>query len=149
MDAVAAQVGLALLVVFVVYLAILMSVRLAQRRCNTELMQRVAQDRAEALLKDVLTVAEYAQLDASGYLEVRSPSEPMRTYRVPRKPGRVAVAEGGVDVALLCIAPVDWLPPSDVVLAHKLMIEGDEQEYLRRANRRLLSVPNRLIPIRN
>jgi hypothetical protein len=61
----------------------------------------------------------------------------------------VAVAEGGVDVALLCIAPVDWLPPSDVVLAHKLMIEGDEQEYLRRANRRLLSVPNRLIPIRN
>ena len=53
-----------------------------------------AHERAEALLREVLTDAEYTQLDQFGYLEVRSPSRPTRTYRVPRRPGRVAVREG-------------------------------------------------------
>jgi hypothetical protein len=93
-----------------------------------------AQERAEALLRELLTDAEYAQLDQCGYLDVRSPSQPARTYRVPRRPGRVAVREGDAEVESLCVAPVGWLPPGDVVLAHKLMIEGNEQEYLHRAN---------------
>jgi len=93
-----------------------------------------AHQRAEALLREVLTDAEYAQLGRCGYLEVRSPSRPTRTYRVPRRPGRVAVHEGDVEIEALCVVPVGRLPPGDIVLAHKLMIEGNEQEYLRLAN---------------
>ncbi|HZO33032.1 MAG TPA: hypothetical protein VFH48_44380 [Chloroflexota bacterium] len=116
-----------------------------RRNGKLELAQRVAQDRAEALLRDVLTPEEYAGLGERGYLEVRSPSQPTRIYCVPRGPGRVAIQEGGLLVESLCVAPVDWLPPSDVILAHKLMIEGNEQEYLRRANRYRLKVPARLL----
>jgi len=128
-------------------LVLTLCVALSWRRRNgkLELAQRVAQDRAEALLRDVLTPEEYAGLGERGYLEVRSPSQPTRIYCVPRGPGRVAIQEGGLLVESLCVAPVDWLPPSDVILAHKLMIEGNEQEYLRRANRYRLKVPARLL----
>jgi hypothetical protein len=102
---------------------------------------REAQERAEALLREVLTVAEYDQLDERGYLDVPSPSDPTRSYRVPRRGGRVAIVEDGVEVESLCVAPVESVPPGDVILIHKLMIEGDEQEYLRRANRYRLRVP--------
>src|SRR5687767_12552276 len=127
-------------------LVLVLGVALSWRRRNgqLELAHRVAQDRAETLLRDVLTVEEYSRLGEHGYLEVRSPSQPTRIYCVPRGPGRVAVQEDGLLVESLCVAPVDWLPPSDIVLTHKLMIEGDEQEYLRRANRYRLRVPTRL-----
>ena len=106
---------------------------------------REAHARAETLLKEMLTVAEYDQLGERGYLDVPSPSEPTRTYRVPRGGGRVAIVEGGAEIESLCVTPVDSLPPGDVVLVHKLMIEGDEQEYLRRANRYRLRVPANLL----
>ncbi len=34
----------------------------------------------------------------------------------------------------LCVQPVEGIPRADVVLTHKLMIEGNEQEYLRGAD---------------
>ena len=116
-----------------------------RRRGTLGLAQRQAQDRAEALLREVLTPAEYASLGEHGYLEVRSPSQPTRIYCVPRGPGRVAVQERGEVVESLCVGPLEWLPPSDVILAHKLMIEGNEQEYLRRANRYRLRVPTKVL----
>ena len=45
-----------------------------RRSSQLELAERVAQDRAEALLRDVLSAEEYARLGEQGYLEVRSPS---------------------------------------------------------------------------
>jgi hypothetical protein len=134
MDAAADMLVVTVVAVMVLYLAIVAALRWTGRSCNADPMQREAEERAEALLRDVLTDAEYAQLGECGYLEIRSPSQPMRTYRVPQRPGRVAVHEFGVEVESLCVAPVEWLPSGDVVLAHKLMIEGNEQEYLRRAN---------------
>jgi hypothetical protein len=35
----------------------------------------------------------------------------------------------------LCVQPIDPVPDGDVVMMHKLMIEGNEEEYLRIANR--------------
>ena len=133
-------------VLIVLGLILVLCVALSWRRRNSklELAERVAQDRAEALLRDVLSAEEYTRLGQQGYLEVCSPSMPTRIYCVPKGPGRVAIQEDGLLVESLCVAPIDWLPPSDVVLAHKLMIEGDEQEYLRRANRFRLKVPTRL-----
>ena len=96
---------------------------------------RAARERAEALLRELLTAAECGQLERLGFLEVPSPTHPGRVYRVPRRRGRVTVLEGGAPVMLLCVGPVRALPDGDVVLLHKLMIEGDEAEYLRVANR--------------
>jgi hypothetical protein len=90
-----------------------------------------AEARAEALLRDLLTEDERRRLERDGYLGVPSPSRPGRTYRVPRRRGQVRVYEGPTLVMTLCVGPVGWLPDGDLVLLHKLMIEGDEAEYLR------------------
>jgi hypothetical protein len=99
------------------------------------LHEQVARERAEALLRELLTEGEYAQLERRGYLEVRSPSQPERTYRVPRRRGQVVVCERGVPIMRLCVQSVEPIPDGDAVLLHKLMIEGNEAEYLRIANR--------------
>jgi hypothetical protein len=96
---------------------------------------REAQERAEQMLRDVLPEEEYRQLCRRGYLEVPSRSRPRRIYRVPRHQGQVKVYESGVPIMALCVQPVDPIPDGDVVLMHKLMIEGNEEEYLRIANR--------------
>lgn len=96
---------------------------------------REAQERAEALLRDLLSEDDYRNLNRRGYLEVPSPSRPRRIYRVPRHQGQVKVYEGGVPVMALCVQSIEPIPDGDVVLMHKLMIEGNEAEYLRVANR--------------
>lgn len=96
---------------------------------------RLAQERAEQLLQDMLTEDEYRQLNRRGYLEVASPSRSRRTYRIPRHQGQVKVCEEGVPVMALCVQSVEPIPDGDAVLMHKLMIEGNEEEYLRIANR--------------
>jgi hypothetical protein len=97
--------------------------------------EQVARERAEALLKELLTEGEYAQLERRGYLEVRSPAQPQRTYRVPRHRGQVEVRERGIPIMRLCVQSVEPIPDGDAVLMHKLMIEGNEAAYLRIANR--------------
>ena len=90
--------------------------------------------RAERLLAEMLTDEERSQLGQQGYLEVRSPNLDGRVYRIPRVRGSVGVYEAGAAVAHLCVQPLEPVPDADVVLIHKLMIEGDEREYLRTAN---------------
>ena len=94
----------------------------------------VSEQRAEVLLKDVLTVGQLHQLRRRGYLDVPSPSRPNRTYRIPRSRDQVRVYEEGRLIERLCVQAVEPVPTGDVVLMHKLMIEGNEQEYLRIAN---------------
>lgn len=96
---------------------------------------REVQERAEQMLRDVLHEDEYRQLCRRGYLEVPSHSRARRVYRIPRHQGQVKVYESGVPIMALCVQPVDPVPDGDVVLMHKLMIEGNEEEYLRIANR--------------
>lgn len=96
---------------------------------------RQAQERAERLLQETLSEEEYRQLNRRGYLEVPSPSRARRSYRVPRHQGQVKVLEEGVPVMALCVQSVEPIPDGDAVLMHKLMIEGNEEEYLRVANR--------------
>ncbi len=93
-----------------------------------------AEERAEALVRELLTEAEYRQLDESGYLEVPSPAWPERIYRVPRQRGQIRVYEDGVLARRLCVESVEPIPDGDALLLHKLMIEGNEEQYLRIAN---------------
>ncbi|HLJ82089.1 MAG TPA: hypothetical protein VKT52_11415 [Ktedonobacterales bacterium] len=93
----------------------------------------VAAERAEALLRDVLDEREYQQLTRRGYLDVTSPTDAQRIYRIPAHVGLVRMYEHGVAVRELCVQPVEPLPSADVIAMHKLMIQGNEQEYLARA----------------
>ncbi len=102
---------------------------------RTDMQRRRAAERAaNELLRDVLSDAEYRQLTGKGYLVVPSPGIDCRTYRVPYWSGYVDVCQSGRLVWKLCLQPVQDLPSADFVLLHKLMIEGNEREYLRLAN---------------
>ncbi len=89
---------------------------------------------AETLLRNMLTREEYNQLCTRAYLEVPSRAFANRVYRVPRGPGQVQVVEGGRVTERLCVQPLEALPEADVILMHKLLIEGDEAGYLQTAN---------------
>lgn len=94
-----------------------------------------AERRAADLLRDTLTPEQFRQLVWRGYLEVRSPTEPQRVYRVPRTRGYIQVIENGRAVMRLCVQPVECLPDADLVVLHKLMIEANEEFYLQKANK--------------
>ena len=93
-----------------------------------------AKRRAGELLRAVLTAEQYVQLIWQGYIDIPSPSDPERIYRVPRSPGQVQVREKGQLTQWLCLQPFDWVPDADLVVIHKLMIEADEETYLHTAN---------------
>jgi len=95
---------------------------------------READRRADELLRDVLTPDEYTRLQERGFLDVRSGRFPGRIYRVPRDGGIVVLRENGRSVGGLCVQATTPMPAADSVAMHKLMIEGAESEYLRRAN---------------
>ena len=93
-----------------------------------------AQERSLALLRDVLSEHEFEQWTRQGYLDVSSPSEAQRIYRIRRADGLVRVYEQGKAVRALCLQPAEPLPSNDLVVLHKLMIQGNEQEYVQKAN---------------
>ncbi|HEV7126666.1 MAG TPA: hypothetical protein VGN32_04400 [Ktedonobacterales bacterium] len=93
-----------------------------------------AEGRSRVMLRDLLSEHEYEQLTKSGYLEVKSPSNSERTYRIPGAGGLVRVYEHDTPIMELCLQPTEPLPEGDVIVLHKLMIQGNEQEYLAKAN---------------
>ncbi|HEY6405911.1 MAG TPA: hypothetical protein VIY29_00435 [Ktedonobacteraceae bacterium] len=94
-----------------------------------------ARRRAGELLRAVLTPEQYNQLMRRGYIDILSPRDQERTYRVPRGPGLVRVIDNGRQTASLCLQPLERVPDADIVVMHKLMIEADEETYLQKANR--------------
>ncbi|HKT37810.1 MAG TPA: hypothetical protein VJR48_05520 [Ktedonobacterales bacterium] len=101
-----------------------------------------AEERSHALLRDLLDEREYQQLMECGYLDVASPSDKERVYRIPGSAGWVCVYERGRARMHLCVQPVVPLPTNDVIVLHKLMIEGNEEAYLERANEIPLYFPS-------
>jgi len=103
----------------------------------------MAKKRAEQLLRNSITDEQYKQLVGNGYLEIPSRLYPGYLYRIPRTQQRVAIYETSQSpvapysrkLAELCVLSCDQVPDADMVLAHKLMIEADEQTYLSIANR--------------
>ena len=98
-------------------------------------VQAEAERRAEILLREVIGERAFANMVRRGYLEVPSPTFPTRVYLVPERQGPVTVCESGRPVMRLCVQTVERVPDYDAVVMHKLMIEGNEREYLRIANR--------------
>jgi len=95
----------------------------------------LAERRAQALLRALLSKTQYCQVHTAGYLEVPSPTLEGRVYRIPSMGGLVSVYEHGSVIMGLCLQPTQPLPKEDVVIMHKLLIEASEQEYLQKAHR--------------
>jgi hypothetical protein len=93
------------------------------------------EQRAEALLREYLSAAEWNQLTTQGFVEVVSTVARGRIYRIPRHGGRPLVYEQGRLVCQLCAGPMEPLPRADVVLLHLVLLRGDEAGYLATANR--------------
>jgi hypothetical protein len=93
-----------------------------------------ARRRAEALVRDLLSAQQYAQLRDCGYLDVPSRSCPARVYRVRPSRQPVEVYEDRRLVDRLCVQPVETVPLARIVVLHKLRIEGAETAYLDLAN---------------
>ena len=69
-------------------LLVLWSMGLLWRRFRAwRAAEEQAEERAEALLRELLSEEEYRQLGQLGYLEVRSRAQPGRRYRIPRHCG--------------------------------------------------------------
>lgn len=121
-----------------------MLVRGAGRRRATDMSleeRALAEKRSGELLRDLLDAREYRQLMRYGYMDVPSGCYAGRLYRIPYLPGRVSILEGGCAVAELCVQPLVSLPDNDMILLHKVMIEGAELDYLARANAFPVAVP--------
>jgi hypothetical protein len=97
--------------------------------------RRAASRRAEALVRRVLGPVECDQLRRDGFLEVPSPSVAGRRYRIPRRGSPVAVLEPNGRVIYLCLQPEAPVDPRELVVVHKLLLEGAEADYWQRANR--------------
>ena len=95
---------------------------------------RRAERRAEAMLRRHLTSQELARLKRFGVLEVASRAQPGRVYEIGARSGRVLVRDSGIRVMELCVRCATWLPGDEHVIAHKVMIQAAEGEYLACAN---------------
>ena len=93
-----------------------------------------ANRRADKLMREVLSEREYRQLRLCGFMDIASPNTPGRVYRIPRSRDQVRVYECGRLVERLCVQSVLSIPTGDIVVMHKLLIQGDEEEYLKTAN---------------
>jgi hypothetical protein len=108
--------------------------RLATARRAHQREHETAEQRAAALLWAHLSESQAQQLLTHGYLEIPSQSHPGRTYRIPARPGQVAVYEAGGWVGQLCLVTWDPAPYADLILAQKWLMEADEPAYLALAN---------------
>lgn len=116
-------------------IAVLLCFALFLRQTGTSMhKQSEANERAEELLRSVLTSEQYDQLTRNGYLDIKSPSDPECIYRVPAGQGLVKVMKQGLHRANLCLQPQQVLPGADIGVMHKLMIEAGEETYLQTAN---------------
>jgi hypothetical protein len=107
-----------------------------QRKQENEKREREwkeAQKRAEELLRSCLTPQQVEELDQKHHFHLLVGT---RKYRVNR--GRTRnielIDEQGKVVKRLCAHPQDLVPDADTMLAQKLMLETNEQEFLKIAN---------------
>lgn len=95
-----------------------------------------ADRRATALLKGWLSPSQSTEFERKGSFEVRGCASGRR-YRIchGRQGNVLELDDGGNRVAALCFLPEGRLATADVMLSQKIMLETDELNVLRIANR--------------
>lgn len=100
------------------------------------------QERANALLNEVLTEAQRKEMAKHRYFTVESRTS-KRRYRVhvdQERHGNIEELDGrGRVVAKLCCAPRGLIPIADALIGQKLSLEAAEDDFRRAANRTLVA----------
>lgn len=101
----------------------------AERRAEQEIIR----GRARVLLESLLDRKQKAELRKEGHFHVHT-KDGERTYRLkPGHPPLRVKSEDGNRYSY-CIHPLEQFPAEDTAAALKLLIEADEDEFLRIAN---------------
>ena len=99
-----------------------------------------AKSRAEGLLREHLSERQKSDLTEKGYFDVCAVDfkrGERRYYRIKRgRAGNVFLLDGphGREVKRLCCHPLENVPDADTMLAQKMMIEFNEELFLKTAN---------------
>lgn len=92
--------------------------------------RKAAAERAEKLLETCLTSGQRESLRKNGWFVVYTKSG--RGYQIRRGRARNVIEVN--TKRTYCCHPVDGVPDADTMLAQKLMLETQEDEFLRLAN---------------
>jgi hypothetical protein len=128
------EVPIPLILMSMIALSIILTAISDRYNKDIDEQKATAEARSWSMLHSLLSQPELDQISHRGYLEIPSQIHPLRVYRVASRPGLVYVYEKGMLACRLCVGATDYLPSGDVILLHKLMIECDEEYYLRTAN---------------
>lgn len=90
--------------------------------------------RATYFAEQALSEQTREHLRRTGFVVVASRSVPERRYVLPKDGGFTWLYQGGALVALLCGQAVGDLSPTEALIALKLWIEADEEEFLQKVN---------------
>ena len=92
---------------------------------------REANQHARALLLSTLTDEQRHQYETESWFEVESRKFPGRRYRLHPVPSiNIDIIQDGDRISRLCAGP-RGVPVADVQLTQKLMLEADEEAFLR------------------
>lgn len=110
------------------------------QRLVTDTERAAARERAALLLNEALSEQQRLELADKGHFSLRvidSKTQEERLYRIRRgRSGNVdRVDASGRVLNKFCIHPIIACPDEDTMLAQKLMLEHDEEKFLRTANR--------------
>lgn len=110
------------------------------QRLVTDTERAAARERAALLLNEALSEQQRLELADKGHFSLRvidSKTQEERLYRIRRgRSGNVdRVDASGRVLNKFCIHPIIACPDEDTMLAQKLMLEHDEETFLRTANR--------------
>jgi hypothetical protein len=108
------------------------------RHAQVQVERTAAEKRAEKLLQDHLSPKQREELAANRFFTVASIGKDgqRRTYRIHRGRSRNVqqVDASGRVLKTLCAHPAMLVPDPDTMLAQKLMLESQEEDFLRIAN---------------
>lgn len=109
-----------------------------ERRAVVAAAESLARQKAEELLTAHLSQKQASDLRAKGWFDVTvfSRNGSVKTYQVSRgRAGNVFLVDSsGKRLQRYCIHPIAAVPDADTMLAQKLLLEGDEDLFLRTAN---------------
>lgn len=115
--------------------------RMEAERQERERQQKEADKKADQLLKSLLSPEQIAQLDELSAFIITTPKG--NTYRIKRGwAGNIEkIDRDGQATDRFCIHPKISVPYADNMATQKLMLETNEDEFLRVANRTILHRP--------
>lgn len=108
-----------------------------QRLRARQEQEQLANDRAEALLRAHLNAEQLAQLEAKRYFELELISNKARKrYRIERGQSQniLQLDDSGKPIRRFCVVAAARVPVADQMLMQKLMLEYEEDRFLKTAN---------------